>query len=578
MTPGGDRSLELCAVGLGQAGGLLTAEWRRRGYRGVVLNTASTDLRGLNGFRPGLDVAAADQLEIGLDGADGAGRDPVFGARCVRAHKDAILDLVRARCAGADALVVMAGLGGGTGSAVADLIDVLLVLDTPIIVVATLPSDGESGIAKVNAARAVDGIVKAGIAGYFLVDNGRLLEAFPGVDVVSYFSRVNARVLQPLDELNRLNGKQDSWSLKTFDGEDLRKVLLSSVSRLVDGWGLSVGVRAALGRRRVVDKAVDGGDFLARGTGLDSVAYAAVLVSGSEKALKTTPMQVFEDLAADLKKKTRGGAVFDGVYVTSEEHPLRCWVLLSSLSLPTRALELVERAGREGATLAQKIARDVPALDVGILDGLSLFRGSRGAGSLPPMPAGAQSSTTPLNTSLPPMASSSSSFPAAAREVAGRKAQAPTALLSIDEGSQLPSLLDENALLPPPHLDNSNIPGLSPAAMQIDELTMEGETPPSSPAGIASLMMPGPQAEMEDAVQRYRQGDKRVKERIGRKWIEESRDTDVQVRLLAVMAIAQVKDGVFRRVLTRCSNDPNAEIARLAAAGLDVLGDVASVE
>ena len=107
---------------------------------------------------------------------------------------------------------------------------------------------------------------------------------------------------------------------------------------------------------------------------------------------------------------------------------------------------------------------------------------------------------------------------------------------------------------------------------------MEGETPPSSPAGIASLMMPGPQAEMEDAVQRYRQGDKRVKERIGRKWIEESRDTDVQVRLLAVMAIAQVKDGVFRRVLTRCSNDPNAEIARLAAAGLDVLGDVASVE
>ena len=583
MTTSNAFSLDLCAVGLGQAGGWLAAEWRRRGYRGVVLNTASSDLRGLSGQKAGLDVAAADQLDIGLDGADGAGRDPAFGARCVRAHQQAIVDLVRARCAGADALVVMAGLGGGTGSAVADLIDVLLVLDIPILVVATLPSDGESGIAKVNAARAVDGIVRAGIAGHFFVDNGRLLEAFPGVDVVSYFGKVNARVLQPLDELNRLNGKDDSWSLKTFDGEDLRKVLLSSGSLLVHTARLRDGVLAASDLMDVVDKAIDGGDFLARGSTLDSVAYAAVLVSGPEKSLKTTPMQVFEDLAADLKKKTNGAAVLDGLYVAADNEPLRCWVLLSSLAMPKRALQLVERAASEGAALAKKIARDVPALDVGVLDGLSLFRGSRGAGSLPPTPAAsANTSLPPMPTSsLPPRVPSSPmpvTVPREAVREPPRRSPVITEVLNANDASQLPSLLDSAALLPPPNLDNSNIPGLSPAPFSVEERTMEGETPPSSPLGIASLLVPGPQAEMEESVTRYRAGDKKAKERIGRKWLEDSRDADAQVRLLAVMAMVQVRDGAFRRALTRCSNDENGEIAKLAIAGLDALGDVPGVE
>jgi cell division GTPase FtsZ len=577
----GAPSLNLVAVGLGQAGGWLAAEWRRRGYRGVVLTTAASDLRGLEGN--GVDLDPADVLDIALDGADGAGRDPAFGGRCVRTHHDAIVSLVRARAAGADALLLMAGLGGGTGSAVVDLIDVLQVLDLPMIVVATLPSAGESGIAQVNAARAIDGIVRANVAGHVFVDNGRLLEAFPGVDVVSYFQKVNARVLQPLDELNRLNARADLKSLKTFDGEDLRKVLLSSGSLLLHTARLREGVLVATDLLEVVDKAVDGGDLFAKGSSIDTVAYAAVLVSGPEKILKTTPMQVFEDLALELKQRTNGGAAFDGLYVSGDDQPLRCWVLLSSLGMPRRVLQLVERAAADGAALAKKIARDVPVLDVGVLDGLSLFRGSRGAGSLPPMPA-----STGMNTSLPPMpvrapAPSLLDTPlpvTATREALPplpRRAPAPTELLSaVDvDVSRLPSLLDPGALLPPPGLDNSSIPGLSPAVpAPVGERTMEGEPP--SP--VVDSLLVGPHAEMESAVARYKGGDKRTKERIGRKWLEDSRDPDLQVRLFAVMAMSQVQDGAFRRALTRCSNDDNGEIARQAIAGLDALGDVPGVE
>lgn len=589
-----DRSLDLCAIGLGQAGGFLAAEWRRRGYRAIALHTARADRRALSGRQPGLELSAEEQLDIAIDGAEGAGRDPAFGGRAVRTHADAISAAVKGRLAGADAFLIMAGLGGGTGSAVADLIDVLLKEDVPIVVVATLPSDGESGIAKVNAARAVDAIVKANIAGCVFVDNGRLLEAFPGTDVVSFFQKVNAKVLGPLDELNRLNAREDHWSLRSFDGEDLRKVLLSSGTLLVHTARLKDGVLAAADLMDVVDKAVDGGDFLARGNSLEQAAYVSVLVAGPEKALKAMPMQVFEELGAELKKKTGGAAVFDGLYVGPDSEPLRCAVLISSLALPQRVAALVESAAREGAQLAKKIARDVASVDTAVLDGLSLFRGTRGAGSLPPMPAASMAlpptsarsppRPAPAPVAAPPMQPSSLVLPPthareAVREVpAATTPKKPTVVTEIlPGGSNLPSLPD-NLVLPPPN-DGENDEARRPTGVT-EELTAEGEIPPVAPVPeLPSLPAPsGAQAEMEELVLRYRTGDKKTKERIGRRFLEDSRSPDVQVRMLAVMAMVQVGDGAFRRALTRCSNDDNREIARLAVAGLDALGDVPGVE
>lgn len=574
MTEG--RSLDLCAVGLGQAGGWLAAEWRRRGYRALVFNTAKSDLRGLGGKSAGLEIPEKDQVLIAIEGADGAGRDPAYGRRCVREHEAQIKGAVQRQLNGADALVVMAGLGGGTGSAVDELVRVLEPLEIPILVLSTLPSDGESGIAKVNAVRAADAIVRLPLAGRFFVDNGRLLEAFPGVDVISYFQKVNARVLQPLDELNRLNGREEVWSLKSFDGEDLRKVLLSSGSLLIHTARLKEGVLASADLVDAAVKCVDGGDFLAKGTDLSKVAYLSLVVAGPEKSLKSTPMQVFEEAAAELKKQTNGGAFFDGLYVTPDDQPLRVWVLASSLSMPKRVLSLVDKANVEGAALAQKIAVDLPGLDTGALAGLSLFRGPRGAGSLPPTSVAAAAPSTslpPMPASAPVMSVASTvTLPPTATQPLVKKPSAVTEVLP--GGSNLPSLPD-NAILPAP---SGNIAPAMVAGGKKDvpdEMTMEGE----SATGLPLPSLPaGPQAEAEELVEKYRDGDRKVKERIGKKLLEDSRSPDTQVRMLAVWCMVQLNDGAFRRALTRCSNDENKEVARLAISGLDALGDVPNVD
>src|SRR5690606_16895873 len=86
----------------------------------------------------------------------------------------------------------------------------------------------------------------------------------------------------------------------------------------------------------VVQKAVDGGDFLARGLDLKSVSYAAVVVVGPEKAMRATSMQAFEDAARELKRATGGAAIYEGLYVSGDDAPLRAFVVASSLSLPRR--------------------------------------------------------------------------------------------------------------------------------------------------------------------------------------------------------------------------------------------------
>ena len=69
-----DRSLEITALGLGQAGGRIAAEFQRRGYRALAFNNAKADLASLTSGRIALPEAQC--IHIALDGGDGAGVNP----------------------------------------------------------------------------------------------------------------------------------------------------------------------------------------------------------------------------------------------------------------------------------------------------------------------------------------------------------------------------------------------------------------------------------------------------------------------------------------------------------------------
>ena len=147
---------------------------------------------------------------IGVDGHDGAGSDVGYG-RAVHRRR------TRRRSASASrrtpqaptSCCITCGLGGGTGSAVVELVRVLEELSLPLIVLATLPSEHESGIAKVNAVRAINELVKENLLGWIFVDNARLARRHGNVSLDRYYAEINKVIIEPLDAFNHLNERSE---------------------------------------------------------------------------------------------------------------------------------------------------------------------------------------------------------------------------------------------------------------------------------------------------------------------------------------------------------------------------------
>ena len=90
---------------------------------------------------------------------------------------------------------------GGEIAAVAELVEVLGDLSLPLMVLAALPNDHESGITKVNAVRAVNELVKENLLGWIFVDNSRLAQAHGDVSLDRYYAEINKVISEPRAEM-----------------------------------------------------------------------------------------------------------------------------------------------------------------------------------------------------------------------------------------------------------------------------------------------------------------------------------------------------------------------------------------
>ncbi|MBI5498580.1 MAG: hypothetical protein HY904_26500 [Deltaproteobacteria bacterium] len=542
-------SLRMGAVGLGQAGGNLAQEFHRRGYRALAVNTASTDLRALGGT-DGLPEEA--RLYIGVEGSDGAGKDPDYGRACLEQHKERVVEEVRARMEGVDVVVLCAGLGGGTGSCVGDLQRMLEPAGLPLAALVTLPSASESAVVKVNAVKAAQDVVDARLNARLVVDNGRLAGMYPDADVLSYYPTANRAVLDPLDELNRLNSRADIRSIRSFDGEDFRKVFLSGgvvvpcVSQL-DETSLSAKAMEA-----AVLGAVDGGHAFAPGMPLQKVSLLAVVLVAPEEVLKETRNKALDELEGNLKSKTGGGAVYMGVYATRTKETTLL-VMSASQALPRTVEELLASARKEGQVLSTKIHEELPPLDVSSVAGMNLSRAPAPARlSRPPSASGPPSrAPRPVSSQVPPPRHEAGAF------------QEPI----VTDATQDAALHAARASGPP-----RPAPRPAPAAgvsTQVLPAPEEGELG-APPQGDDPDQL---QKFYEDLVERFRGApDRKARERVARRLIEDSRSDDEDLRALSVWAMVALNERGFRRALLNATRDSSAEVRRLAQDGLQRLG------
>ncbi len=374
-----DRSLDIAVIGLGQAGGNLAAEFSRRGYRAMALNTARTDLTAL-GNSPRHGLTEAQRLYIGLDGYDGAGADLNYGRECVSESSERIREAVARHTEGADVVMLAAGLGGGTGSAVAELVRTLDALDLPLVTLTTLPSDQESGIAKVNAVRAVSELVKLPDLGMIFADNARLAQLHGKVRLDEYFQRVNEIIVDPLDAFNHLNGRDGLHPIRTLDGEDLRTLLMSTgVVNYAAGQLDELTVESVL---EWVAETLRASQVMPAGFGMSDLAYVGLVIEASAALLSNTPFTFFNEVSERLKTETSGAGIYMGVYRNekmADLAPATIRILASTPALPEGIQSIVSDAQREGNTLREKLNRAVSSLDLGDIANLDLLPSRTGS-------------------------------------------------------------------------------------------------------------------------------------------------------------------------------------------------------
>ncbi|QYZ79950.1 cell division protein [Methanofollis formosanus] len=193
-------------IGFGQAGGkvvdMFIEQDRRSGsnnFRGIVVNTARTDLMGLK------NIEMKDRILIGqtVVKGHGVGTDNVTGARIAADEIDSIVNAIDTRGThDIDAFVIIAGLGGGTGSGGSPVLARHLkrIYREPVYAVGLLPAPEEGRLYTYNAARSLSTLVNEA-DNVFVFDNSAWKNE--GESVKNAYSRLNEEIVRRFGVLFR---------------------------------------------------------------------------------------------------------------------------------------------------------------------------------------------------------------------------------------------------------------------------------------------------------------------------------------------------------------------------------------
>jgi len=193
-------------IGFGQAGGKIVDMFIEqdkkaptRSFRGIVVNTARTDLMGLD------NIELKDRILIGqtVVKGHGVGTDNVTGAKITADEIDSIINTIDNRGThDIDAFVICAGLGGGTGSGGSPVLARHLkrIYREPVYALGILPAPEEGRLYSYNAARSLSTLVNEA-DNTFIFDNSAWKNE--GESVRGAYQRLNDEIVRRFSVLFR---------------------------------------------------------------------------------------------------------------------------------------------------------------------------------------------------------------------------------------------------------------------------------------------------------------------------------------------------------------------------------------
>jgi cell division GTPase FtsZ len=386
-------------IGFGQAGGkivdMFIEQDRKLGthsFRGIAVNTARTDLMGLK------TIEMKDRLLIGqtVVKGHGVGTDNVTGARVTADEIDAIINAVDSRGThDIDAFVIVAGLGGGTGSGGAPVLARHLkrIYREPVYAIGIIPAPEEGRLYSYNAARSLTTLVNEA-DNTFLFDNSAWKNE--GESVKSAFHRLNDEVVRRFAVLFRAGevGRMGVGEMVVDSSEiinTLRGGGISSVGYAISEviskhrkekgtgiLGLAGGITKTLGKKREAsEESLLGEDKSAKIIGLVRRAMLGRLTlpcdySTAERALVLVagpPDQMdrkgVEKAKSWVEENIAGVEVRGGDYPVASDY-VAAVVVLATIGNAPRIKELLEIAKDTKEDVIKSKERKTSMFDEGI--------------------------------------------------------------------------------------------------------------------------------------------------------------------------------------------------------------------
>ncbi|GGN85827.1 MULTISPECIES: tubulin/FtsZ family protein [Haloarcula] len=188
--------MKVVLIGVGQAGGKVTQSLAEFDYemgfnavRGALaVNTARPDLQNLD-----IDTALIGQDRVK---GHGVGGDNELGAQIMQENATEVLENLDGRITTeAEAVVIVAGLGGGTGSGGAPMLarELKRIYEMPVYVLGILPGKDEGGLYQANAGRSLKTAARESDS-LLLVDNDAWRGS--GDSVADGYKRINDAISQ----------------------------------------------------------------------------------------------------------------------------------------------------------------------------------------------------------------------------------------------------------------------------------------------------------------------------------------------------------------------------------------------
>lgn len=310
-------------IGLGHAGSKIAEQFFKLGYKTFTLNTSPQDLALINGPTK---LAISDS---------GAGKDREKAKDLAERAKETIIrSVLQIFPLNHQHAILIAGLGGGTGSGVivkiAEYLKEINYKDVTVLVV--LPLKKEDPTSKHNTLKALKEIGLATSTGtitsIIITDNSLIHKIYPNLSITDFWVKANEEIVKPIHAFNSMCTMPTNFI--ALDPQEFKNLITTKGCITFGKSNLKYYDDETI--VSTIEKHFDSG-LMAKGFSYYDAIAEGIIILGNSTELSKIPKEKEELIFSQFANYINGGTQYKGVY-SSEDYPLMIYSMITGLDIP----------------------------------------------------------------------------------------------------------------------------------------------------------------------------------------------------------------------------------------------------